>query len=92
MIQSTFINLPPNEYGREFHYYPYTIKLDKRVWSYNTLNDVSDDACVPNKTEDLNLNMFNMITGKNKSKALAKQISWEGKCKFDGRKCNSDQW
>ena len=31
-----------------------------------------------------------MITGKNESKTLTKHISWKCKCKFDGRKCNSD--
>ena len=31
-----------------------------------------------------------MITGKNESKVLTKDISWKYKCKFDGRKCNSD--
>ena len=36
--------------------------------------------------------MFNIITGVNESKTLAKHISCEYKCKFDGRKCNSDQW
>ena len=33
-----------------------------------------------------------MITGKNESKILAKDMSCECECKFDGRKCNSDQW
>ena len=33
-----------------------------------------------------------MITVINESKTLAKHISCECKCKFDGRKCNSDQW
>ena len=46
---------------------------------------------IPNKTEDLNLNVF-MITGINESKTLTKYISCECKCKFDGRNCNSDQW
>ena len=46
--------------------------------------------CVPIKTEDLNLSVFNMITGVNDSKTLTKHILWECKCKFDGRKCNSD--
>ena len=32
-----------------------------------------------------------MITGKNKSKVLAKDISSKYKCKFDGRKCDSNQ-
>ena len=33
-----------------------------------------------------------MITGKNESKILTKDISCKCKCKFDGRKCNSNQW
>ena len=32
-----------------------------------------------------------MIWGTNESKALTKHISCECKCRFDGRKCNSDQ-
>ena len=38
--------------------------------------------------EDLNLSMFNMITGLDKCKTLIKCTS----CRFDWRKCNSDQW
>ena len=48
--------------------------------------------CVPNKTEDLNLSVFNMITGINESKTLTKDISCECKYRFDEGKCNSDQW
>ena len=33
-----------------------------------------------------------MITAINESKILIKHISCECKCKFDGRKCNSDEW
>ena len=60
-IQPTFINLHPNECSQEFHYYPFTIKLDKWVGSCNTLSDLPSKVCVANKTEDLNLNLFNMI-------------------------------
>ena len=35
-------------------------------------NDLPNEVCVPNKTECLNLSVFNMITGINKSKALTK--------------------
>ena len=41
MIQPTLINLHPNEYSQEFHYYPFTVKLDRCVGSCNTLNDLS---------------------------------------------------
>ena len=59
---------------------------------WNTLNDLSKKVCAPNKTEDLNLSTKNLSTGINESKALTKHISCECKCRFDGRKCNSDQW
>ena len=63
MIQPTLINLHPNECSQEFHYYPFAVKLDRCVWIYkkSILNDLSHIVCIPNKTEDLNLNMFNMI-------------------------------
>ena len=92
MTLPILINLHPNEYSQEFHYYPFAVKLGRCVESWNTLNGLYNKVCVPNKTEDLNLNVFNMIKGINESKILPKHISCKCKCKFDGRKCNSDQW
>ena len=45
-IQATLINLHPNEYSHEFHYYPFSVKLDRCVGSCNTLNDLSNKVCV----------------------------------------------
>ena len=70
---------------------PLAVELGRCVGSCNTVNDLSNDICLANKTEDLNQSVFNMITGINKSKTLTKHISCECKCRFDGRKCNSDQ-
>ena len=92
MIQSTLVNSFPNEYSQDFHYYLFAVKLDRCIRSCNTLNDLSNKVCVTNKTQDLNLSMLNMITGINELKTLTKRISCECKCRFDGRKCNSDQW
>ena len=60
MIQPTLINSHPNKYSQEFHYYPFVVKLDRCVGSCNTLNDFSNNVCVPNTTEDLNLRVFNL--------------------------------
>ena len=89
-IQPTFNNLHLNEYSLEFRYYAFTVGLDNCVGSCNTLNGLSNKACVLNKTRDLNLNVFIMITGINESKTLTKHISCECKCKLDGRNCNSN--
>ena len=58
----------------------------------NALHELSNKVCVPNKTENLNISMFNMITGIGEFKTLTKNKSCECKCKFDGRKYNSEQW
>ena len=84
-IQPTLINLHPNEYSQEFHCYPFAVKLDRCAESCNTLSDLSNKVCVPNKTEDLNLSVFTLITGINESKTLTNHISCECKCKFDGK-------
>ena len=68
------------------------VKLNRGLRNCNTLNDLSNKVCVLNKTEDLNLSMFNMIAGINKPNTLTKHTSCKYKCKFDGRKCSSDQW
>ena len=40
--------------------------------------------------QDVNLNVFNMITGINESRTLLKHISCSFRCKYVGRKCNSN--
>ena len=47
--------------------------------------------CVRNKTENANINAFNMTTRINELKTLTKHISSKFKFKFDGIKCNSNQ-
>ena len=44
------------------------IVLDRYNGIYNTLDDLSSKICVTNKTKNVNLNLFNMITGINESK------------------------
>ena len=89
-IQPCLINLHPNKYNQEFYYYPFAVKLNRCAGSCNAFNDLSSKVCVPNKTEDLNIHVFNLITKKNESKLLTKDISCKCKCKFVGRKCNSN--
>ena len=50
------------------------VKLNRCVGSCNTLNDLSGKVCVPNKSEDFNLSVSNMITEINESKTLTKHI------------------
>ena len=78
-IQSTVINLHPSEYSQELHYYLLSVKLDRLLEVAVLLM-----SCLIKY-------VFNLIAGKNESKILTKDISWEYKYKFNGRKCNSVQ-
>ena len=83
-IQPNLFNLHPNEYSQELHCI--------HLLHYYNIHDLSNKVCIPRKIEDLNLRVFNMITGINESKTLTKHILWKCKCKLDGTKCNSNQW
>ena len=53
---------------------------------------LSPNICVPKKTRDINVKVFNMITNKkNEAKAMAKHISCNCKCKFNITTCNLNQ-
>ena len=40
MTQRTLIVSHPNEYSQKFHSYPFAVKLDKCLGSFNALNEV----------------------------------------------------
>ena len=88
---ATLTNLHPNECSQGPHHYLFAVNLDRCIGSCNSLNDLSNRAWVPNKT-DLNLRIFNIIIGTNESKKLTIKNYSHGsckcKCKFDGGKCN----
>ena len=46
MIRITLINLYPNEYNQEFHYYSFAVKLDRCFGNCITLNDLSNKIYV----------------------------------------------
>ena len=56
------------------------VSLDKCNGSCNVL---STKICVPKKTKDINVKVFNMITNKNEVKTMTKHIQYYYcKCKF----------
>ena len=71
----TLIDLHSNEDNQEFHFYPFGFKLDRCVGRCSAINDLSNKVCLPNKTEDLNLTVLNMITETKESKNLTKNMS-----------------
>ena len=50
------------------------INLERFCGSYSTFSHISDKLCVSNKTKDVNLKVFNIITGLNQTKSLVKHF------------------
>ena len=89
MARPTLIDLILDKYNQGLRYYLFMVNVDRCNGSFNLLDGLSCKLQVPNKTEDVSVSVFNITTRKNESKALTRQIS--RKCKFSGRKCNSNQ-
>ena len=68
VTQPTLIISHFTKYAKILRYYPSVVNLDRCVRSCNTLNDLSNKVCLPNKADNLNLSIFNMTTGINKLK------------------------
>ena len=56
-------------------FYSFAVNLDRFVGSCNVFSDLSNKICVPNKTKDLNLNVFNTRTGINELKVNKTYVS-----------------
>ena len=52
LTQPTIINLHPNEYTQELHYYPFVVNLDRCIRNCNALNNLSNKVCGSSKTLD----------------------------------------
>ena len=66
-------------------------KVDRCVKSWNSPTDLSNRVSVLNKTENLNLHVFNVIIRINESKTLIKHIWCKYHCNFHGRNCSLNQ-
>ena len=73
MTRTTLIDFNPDENSQGLRYYPFMVNLD-RCHENCKIPDLSGRTCVPNKTEDVNLSVFNLITRINESKTLSYHI------------------
>ena len=75
----------------ELKYYPLIISFNKRTGSCNIL---PPKICASKEKKYINVKVFNIITNKNKNKAMTKHISHisrDFKCKFNSTIFNSNQ-
>ena len=87
MIRLTVIDLNSVDHD----YFLLRVSLDKYSGSCNAADGLPTKICVPSKTKDINIKVFNVMTRRYETKTLIKQISSDCKCKFNTATCNSNQ-
>ena len=75
-----------DEYYVGLHYFPFMVNSDGRNGNCNSLNSPFDRICVPIKTEDVNVCVFNMITRKCKSNQKWNNDKCQCQCKYQKKR------
>ena len=70
IVRPTFINLNPIK----LNYYLFMISLDKCNKSCDAVDNLFTKICVPSKTKDINVKVFDMITRISEAKTMVKHI------------------
>ena len=72
-------------------FYPFSVKINKRIGNCNNINDPNARICVPDVTKNLNVKVFNLTSRTNNTR----QIKWHESCKcicrLDKIICNNKQ-
>ena len=58
-------------------FYPFSIKINKRIGTCNNINDPYANICAPDVIKDLNVKGFNLMSRNNETK----YIKWHETCK-----------
>ena len=72
-IRPEIININSNE----FTFYPYSVKVNKCSDSCNNINDPYSELCVPDAVKNINVKVFNLMSGTNETR----HIKWHETCK-----------
>ena len=72
-------------------FYPFSIKVNKCNDSCNNINDPYARVCVPDTTKNLNVKVFNMISGINETRHIKWHETCKCICRLDGIIRNSKQ-
>ena len=65
-IRSEIINVNTNK----LMFYPYSITINKRKGSFNTINDPYAKLCVPDTIKNINVKVFNLMSRTNETRHI----------------------
>ena len=71
--------------------YLVTVSVDNCSGSCNTINDSYAWVCVSNKVKNMNVEVYNLMSGVNETRFLVQHESCDCKCVLNKSVCNSKQ-
>ena len=72
-------------------FYSFSIKINKCSGNCNNINNPYAKICVLNVIKDLNVKVFNLISGTNETRFMKWHETYKCMCRLDGIICNSKQ-
>ena len=68
-------------------FYPFSIKTSKCSGSCNNINNPLAKLCVPDVVKNLNVKVFNLVSGTNETRCLEWHETCKCKCRFEHSVC-----
>ena len=72
-------------------FYPFIVKINKCSGNCNTINDPYSRICVPDIVKNLNVKVFNLMSGSNKAKSIKLHETCKCICRLNKIICNNKQ-
>ena len=72
-------------------FYPFNIKTSKCSSICNNINDPYAKMCVSDVVKNLNIKLFNLMSGTNKTRCIWCHETWKCKCRLDASVSNNKE-
>ena len=89
-----FVKVRPqivNVNGDDPVFFPFSIKTSKCSGSCNNINNPCAKLCVLDVVKNLNIKVFNLVSGTNETRRIEWHETCKCKCRFNSSVCNNKQ-
>ena len=72
-------------------FFPFSIKTSKCSVSCNNINNPCTKLCAPDVVKNLNVKVFNKVSGTNETRRIERHETSKCECRFNSSVCNNKQ-
>ena len=72
-------------------FFPHNVKTSKFIGSCNNINNPLAKFCVPDAVKNLNVKVFNVVSGIDETRHIEWHETCKCKCRFEHGVCNNKQ-